>query len=101
MKEFTPGLFLHESPSLSVHLSHTQTFYDYTKMTTSSVIFSIQGSGLKLDTRADILPILADYDPAVVEEIHFGGNTIGIEASQALAEFLGKTQVLKVRLFLV
>lgn len=70
-------------------------------MTTSSVIFSIQGSGLKLDTRADILPILADYDPAVVEEIHFGGNTIGIEASQALAEFLGKTQVLKVRLFLV
>ena len=40
----------------------------------------------------------AGVDPAVVEEIHFGGNTIGIEASQALAEFLEKTQVLKVRL---
>lgn len=67
-------------------------------MATKPTIFSIQGRSLKLDTRADIAPILAEYDPAVVEEIHFGGNTIGIEASQALAEFLEKTQVLKVRL---
>lgn len=58
--------------------------------------FSLQGRGLKLDTREDIAPYLAEYDPALVEEIHFGGNTIGIEAAQALAEFLEKTEVLKV-----
>ena len=66
-------------------------------MTSKPIIFSIHGRGLKLDTREDIAPILAEHDPALVEEIHFGGNTIGIEASQALAEFLTKTQVLKVR----
>ncbi|KIP09690.1 hypothetical protein PHLGIDRAFT_102431 [Phlebiopsis gigantea 11061_1 CR5-6] len=65
-------------------------------MTAKPTVFSIQGRGLKLDTYADIAPVLAEYDPAVVEEIHFGGNTIGIEASQALAAFLEKTQVLKV-----
>lgn len=65
-------------------------------MTTNSTIFSVQGRGLKLDTRGDITPILAEYDPAVVEEIHFGGNTIGIEAAQTLAEFLEKTENLKV-----
>ncbi|EKM51605.1 uncharacterized protein PHACADRAFT_150139 [Phanerochaete carnosa HHB-10118-sp] len=58
--------------------------------------FSLQGRGLKLDTRKDIVPHLAEYDPEVVEEIHFGGNTIGVEAAQALAEFLEKTKVLKV-----
>lgn len=66
-------------------------------MAVNPTIFSIQGRGLKLDSRADIAPILAEYDPAVIEEIHFGGNTIGIEAAQALAEFLQKTKVLKVR----
>lgn len=65
-------------------------------MTTNPKIFSLQGRGLKLDTRADIAPYLAEHDPAVIEEIHFGGNTIGIEAAESLAEFLKKTEVLKV-----
>jgi Ran GTPase-activating protein 1 len=63
----------------------------------SSTIFTLHGKGLKLDTRADIEPYLKDVDPTIIEEIHFGGNTIGVEASEALAEFLSKTTVLKVR----
>jgi hypothetical protein len=62
----------------------------------SSRIFSLQGRGLKLDTAADIEPHLANVDPTIIEEIHLGGNTIGVEASEALATFLEKTQVLKV-----
>ena len=58
---------------------------------------SLHGKGLKLNTREDIEPYLKDIDPTLLEEIHLGGNTIGVEASQALAEFLAKTQVLKVR----
>ncbi|KAI0795259.1 hypothetical protein BC629DRAFT_1592757 [Irpex lacteus] len=65
-------------------------------MTTDTKIFSIQGRGLKLDTKADIAPILEGVDPEVIEEIHFGGNTIGVEASLALAEFLEKTKALKI-----
>ena len=65
-------------------------------MTTNAKIFSIDGKGLKLDTREDIAPILKDVNPEVIEEIHFGGNTIGVEASLALAEFLTKTKSLKV-----
>lgn len=58
---------------------------------------SLLGRGLKLDTRADIEPHLASFDPTAIEEIHLGGNTIGVEAAQALAEFLGKTTKLRVR----
>jgi len=60
-------------------------------------IFSLHGKGLKLDTRADIEPLLKDFDPSVVEEIHFGGNTIGVDAAEALAEFLAKATSIKVR----
>ncbi|KAF8195408.1 hypothetical protein BJ912DRAFT_1056657 [Pholiota molesta] len=56
----------------------------------SSTIFTLHGKGLKLDTRADIEPYLKDVDPTIIEEIHFGGNTIGVEASEALAEFLSR-----------
>lgn len=66
-------------------------------MSTNPKIFSLEGRGLKLDTRADIAPLLHDIDPAIIEEIHLGGNTLGVEASLALAEVLEKTQVLKVR----
>jgi Ran GTPase-activating protein 1 len=59
-------------------------------------ILSLHGRGLKLDTRADIEPHFAGVDPRILEEIHFGGNTIGVDASLALAEFLQKTQVLRV-----
>ena len=66
-------------------------------MASNPKIFSLQGEGLKLDSRADIEPILSKVDPKIIEEIHLGGNTIGIEAAQAIAEFLEKTEVLKVR----
>ncbi|GLB38223.1 putative RNI-like protein [Lyophyllum shimeji] len=68
-------------------------------MATSSRILSLSGKGLKLDSRADIEPYLKPVDPTVIEEIHFGGNTLGVEASQALAQFLEKTTVLKIANF--
>ncbi|KAJ6585264.1 hypothetical protein B0H19DRAFT_927477 [Mycena capillaripes] len=58
--------------------------------------FSLDGKGLKLNTRADIEPWLANVDPTKIEEIHFGGNTLGVDASLALAEFLEKTTILKI-----
>ena len=62
--------------------------------------FSIQGQGLKLDTRADIEPILAKLRALGpdVEQVCFAGNTLGVGACQALAEELQKLQKLKVRL---
>ncbi|PPQ85153.1 hypothetical protein CVT25_004160 [Psilocybe cyanescens] len=59
-------------------------------------ILSIHGKGLKLNTRADIEPYLKDVDPTIIEEVHFGGNTIGVDASEALAEFLAKATSIKV-----
>jgi Ran GTPase-activating protein 1 len=60
-------------------------------------ILSLHGKCLKLDTRAEIEHHLTGVDPTILEEIHFGGNTIGVDASLALAEFLQKTKVLRVR----
>ncbi|KAI0693219.1 hypothetical protein BC835DRAFT_1276344 [Cytidiella melzeri] len=65
-------------------------------MAASTTTFSLSGRGLKLNTRADIAPLLEGVNPELIEEIHLGGNTIGVEASLALAEFLEKTKVLKV-----
>lgn len=59
--------------------------------------FSIHGQGLKLNTRADIEPHLkALRETKDVEEVHFGGNTLGVEASEALAEVLKDLKLLKV-----
>ncbi|KZS95847.1 Ran GTPase activator [Sistotremastrum niveocremeum HHB9708] len=63
----------------------------------SSTIFSIQGKGLKLDTRADVETHLKDlYAMPDVEEVHMGGNTLGVEACQTIAEILKKATKLKV-----
>ncbi|KIK92494.1 hypothetical protein PAXRUDRAFT_829903 [Paxillus rubicundulus Ve08.2h10] len=59
-------------------------------------ILDIRGQSLKLNTAADVIPLLEGYDPTLVEEVHLGGNTIGIEAAQEFARFLEKTQSLKV-----
>lgn len=60
--------------------------------------FSLHGQGLKLNTRADIEPHLKVLrEMKDVEEVHFGGNTLGVEASEALAEVLATLQSLKVR----
>jgi Ran GTPase-activating protein (RanGAP) involved in mRNA processing and transport len=64
-------------------------------------ILDIRGQSLKLNTAADVTPLLEGYDPTLVEEVHLGGNTIGIEAAQEFARFLEKTRTLKVFLSLV
>ncbi|KAK7028121.1 Ran GAP Rna1 [Paramarasmius palmivorus] len=59
-------------------------------------IFSLQGRGLKLDTRDDMAKELKGIDAAIIEEIHLGGNTIGVDASLELADFLKKAIKIKV-----
>ena len=60
-------------------------------------IFSLKGQALKLDTAADldkhIEPLRSSTD---VEEVHVEGNTIGVEASEALAKILETKQSLKI-----
>ena len=61
--------------------------------------FSLKGKVLKLDTRADIEPHLAQLRAMPsVHEIHLSGNTLGIEAAQALAEVLATLPELQVRI---
>lgn len=63
--------------------------------------YSIEGLGLKLNTREDIAPYLRQIEPniAQLEEIHLCGNTIGVGAAQALAEVLSKASAIRVRTF--
>ncbi|KAG7088119.1 hypothetical protein E1B28_012144 [Marasmius oreades] len=58
--------------------------------------FSLDGRGLKLDTRADMAQHLNSVDPLKTEEIHLGGNTIGVDAALELADFLKKATNLKI-----
>ena len=61
--------------------------------------YSIEGLGLKLNTREDIAPYLSQIEPNItqLEEIHLCGNTIGVGAAQALAEVLHKASEIRVR----
>ena len=65
-------------------------------MSSNSKVLSIHGKSLKLDTRADLEPWIKNVDPTIIEQVHFGGNTLGVEAAQALAEFLTKATSIKV-----
>lgn len=67
-----------------------------TAISSNGTTFSVAGRGLKLNSREDIAPLLADIDPTKIEEVHFGGNTIGVDASLALAEWLQKASNIKV-----
>lgn len=58
--------------------------------------FTLLGKGLKLNTKDDIEPYFKDVDPTIIEEIHLGGNTIGVGAAERLGEFLEKMENLKV-----
>jgi Ran GTPase-activating protein 1 len=65
----------------------------------STRIYTLGGEkrGLKLDSEADIAPYLAELEAIQdLEEIHLGGNTLGVEACQALARVLEKKKSLKV-----
>ncbi|KAH7077014.1 hypothetical protein BKA63DRAFT_411298 [Paraphoma chrysanthemicola] len=60
-------------------------------------VFSLEGQGLKLTTAADIAPhIQALERNDAVEEVRFLGNTLGVEASAALATVLQTKKSLKV-----
>lgn len=59
-------------------------------------VFSLKGQALKLDTAADLEKHIGDFRIASdVEEFHLEGNTIGVEASQALAAILSTKTSLK------
>ncbi|KAF2013106.1 RNI-like protein [Aaosphaeria arxii CBS 175.79] len=63
----------------------------------ASKLFSLEGRGLKLDTAGDIEPHVADLKANNdVEEVRLLGNTLGIEASEALAKILATKKKLKV-----
>ncbi|KAJ8118193.1 hypothetical protein OPT61_g764 [Boeremia exigua] len=65
-----------------------------------SKLFSLEGKGLKLTSAADIEPhIQALKDNNDVEEVRFQGNTLGIEACEALARILETKKSLKVANF--
>ena len=68
-------------------------------MAKNTKILDIRGQSLKLNTAADVTPLLEGLDPVFIQEVHLGGNTIGIEAAQEFARFLEKTQNLKVASF--
>lgn len=67
-------------------------------MVRNAKILDIRGQSLKINTAGDVLPLLKGFDPTSIEEVHLGGNTIGVEAAQEFAKFLEKTQNLKVLL---
>lgn len=68
-------------------------------MASSTKVFSLEGRGLKLDTATDVEAHIKPLrDAQDVEEVRFLGNTLGIEASAALAKVLETKKTLKVSL---
>ncbi|WVW84668.1 hypothetical protein I302_106702 [Kwoniella bestiolae CBS 10118] len=62
-----------------------------------SKTFSILGKNLKANTAADLQPYLSELEGMDdVEEVHFGANSLGVEACQAIAEVLKGKKNLKV-----
>jgi len=60
-------------------------------------IWSLEGQGLRLTTAEDIKPHLKDLqENNQVEEVKLLGNTLGIEACEALAKVLESKKSLKV-----
>ena len=63
----------------------------------SSTCFSILGKNLKANSEADLQPYLSELSANQdVEEVHFGGNSLGVEACQAIADILRTKKKLKV-----
>ena len=58
--------------------------------------FSLKGRALKLDTAADVEPLINGVDPSTLTEIILEGNTIGVDASKALAKFISQAVNIKV-----
>jgi Ran GTPase-activating protein (RanGAP) involved in mRNA processing and transport len=63
----------------------------------SSRSFSILGKNIKANSAADLEPYLTELKNLDdVEEVHFGANSLGVEACQAIAEVLKTKKSLKV-----
>ncbi|KAI9876801.1 MAG: hypothetical protein M1830_005675 [Pleopsidium flavum] len=63
----------------------------------SAKVFSLEGKGLKLDIAADAEPhIKALRDNSAIEEVRLGGNTLGVEACEALAQVLKTKKSLQI-----
>ena len=59
-------------------------------------VFSLRGQALKLDSAADLEKHIKPLEESAdVEEVHLEGNTIGVEASEALAKILETKKSLK------
>ncbi|WFD02763.1 Ran GAP Rna1 [Malassezia obtusa] len=60
-------------------------------------VFTLVGKNLKLNSKEDIAPYLKEIENInPLNEVHFGGNTLGVGACVALAETLRKKTSLKV-----
>jgi hypothetical protein len=86
------------APGWALNIAQPQIYQS--PSSSSDMNYSIEGLGLKLNTREDIEPYLNQIEPNIshLEEIHLCGNTIGVGAAQALAEVLKKASGLRVRL---
>ncbi|KAG8752498.1 hypothetical protein FRC11_008299, partial [Ceratobasidium sp. 423] len=60
-------------------------------------VFTINGKGLTLSTREDVEPYIKQLrEIKDLEEVHFGGNTLGVGACEAIAEVLKEVDTLKI-----
>lgn len=63
----------------------------------TATTYSLEGKNLKLTSREDIQSYIEDLNAIEdLQEIHLGGNTLGIGACQALGEALREKKSLKV-----
>jgi len=63
----------------------------------SDTVYSLEGKNLKLTSREDIEPYIAEINAIEdLQEIHLGGNTLGVGACQALGEALKDKKSLRV-----
>jgi hypothetical protein len=66
-----------------------------------STVYSLEGRNLKLTSREDIEPYIKEINAIEdLQEIHLGGNTLGVGACQALGETLKTKNNLKVSFIL-
>ncbi|SCV04462.1 LAME_0H18624g1_1 [Lachancea meyersii CBS 8951] len=72
------------------------TSLDFSALHEKNTIFSVANQALKLTSAEEIKPILEDLAKLPkVTKLDFSGNTIGIEASRALAESIQKSPKIK------
>jgi len=70
----------------------------FANMAPNTKIFSLEGKGLKLDTKEDVEVHIKNLrEMQDVEEIRLLGNTLGVEACKVLGEVLETKKTLQVR----